>query len=87
MPAGYPDFVNNVLEYLELNNEYLNVPTLKSYYLLIQLMISKDDKYFFELKEMLLEDKDDLGYLEKFNIISVLRNYAHRKLNEGRSRL
>ena len=46
-------------------------------------MTGKDDKYFFELKDLLLEDKADLSYLEKFNLISVLRNYAHRKLNEG----
>lgn len=46
-------------------------------------MTDKDDKYFFELKDLLLEDKAELSYLEKFNIISVLRNYAHRKLNEG----
>ena len=46
-------------------------------------MTDKDGKYFFELKDLLLEDKAELSYLEKFNIISVLRNYAHRKLNEG----
>jgi len=81
--SGYPDFVNDILKFLELNKEYLNVPALKSYYLLILMMTGKDDKYFYELKDLLLEDKADLSYLEKFNIISVLRNYAHRKLNEG----
>jgi hypothetical protein len=82
--SGYPEFVNNVLEYLETNNEYLNVPTLKTYYLLIKLISKKDNKYFYELKDLLLlEEKDVLGYLEKFNIIAVLRNYAHSKLNEG----
>lgn len=80
---GCPDFINNILEFLELNKDYLNIPAIKSNYLLIQLMISKADKYFYELKRMLIEDKDELSYLEKFNIISVLRNYAHRKLNEG----
>ena len=44
--SGYPEFVNNVLEYLETNNEYLNVPTLKTYYLLIKLISKKDNKYF-----------------------------------------
>lgn len=80
---GYPEFVDNIMDFLELNRDYLDVPALKAYYLLILMMTKKDDKHFFELKDMLLEDKDDLSYLEKFNIISVLRNYAHRKLNEG----
>jgi len=79
--SGYPDFVNDILKFLELNKEYLNVTALKSYYLLILLMTNKDDKYFFELKDLLLEDKAELSYLEKFNIISVLRNFAHRELS------
>ncbi|MEZ4691434.1 MAG: hypothetical protein R3A12_15255 [Ignavibacteria bacterium] len=32
---------------------------------------------------MLLENKEDLSYLEKFNLIAILKNYAYRKLNEG----
>ena len=80
---GYPDFMNDVLKYLKSHTEYLNAPVLKIYFYLVMLLTEKDDKYFFELKKILFEDKDDLSYTEKFNLIVVLRNYAQQKHHEG----
>lgn len=80
---GYPDFMNNIMEYLENNDEYLSVRVLKIYYYLVRTLISKDDKYFFDLKKILFEDKEDISYTEKFNLIAVLRNYCHQKALEG----
>lgn len=81
---GYPDFMDNILEYLKLNDEYLNVDALKVYYLLVQMLLNKDDKHFFELKQILFEDKDNLSHVDKYNIIAVLRNYGWQKYNEGK---
>lgn len=80
---GNPDFINNILEYLKLNNEYLNVLTLKMYYLLVLLMTTNDDKYFFELRTLLFEDRNEISYIDKFSLIAVLRNYAQQKHNLG----
>lgn len=80
---GYPDFINSILEYLKSGSEYLIIPVLKVYYNLVLLLISKKDKYFFELKKMLFEDKDDLTHTDKYNVITVLRNYGSRKYSEG----
>jgi hypothetical protein len=82
---GYPDFMNNILEYLKLNTEYLSIPALKAYYYLVLLLISKDDKYFFELKKILFEEMEELSHNEKYNIIAVLRNYGQQKYNAGQT--
>jgi len=41
---GYPEFMNNILEYLKLNSDYLSVPALKVYHYLVLMLITKDDK-------------------------------------------
>lgn len=81
--GGYPDFTNNILEYLKLNKEYLQIPVLKIYYYIVLMLSTKDDQYFFILKNILFEDKDNIGYPEKFNLIATLRNYAQRKFIAG----
>lgn len=81
--GGYPDFMNSILEYLKLNREYLNVPVLNVYYNLVLMLITKDDSYFFDLKKILFEDNGELGYADKYNLITVLRNYGSRKFSEG----
>jgi len=81
--GGYPDFMNEVLEFLKLNSKYLLVPVLNIYYNIVLMLITKNDKYFFDLKKILFENKNDIGYLEKCNLIATLRNYAQSKYNEG----
>ncbi|MEP7146842.1 MAG: hypothetical protein ABI792_07520, partial [bacterium] len=81
--GGYPEFMNNILEYLKSHDEYLKVKVLKVYFCLVLLLINKDDKYFFDLKKILFEDKGELSYVVKFDLIAVLRNYGQEKLNKG----
>lgn len=81
---GYPEFMNNIMDFLKSNVDYLKIPALKLYYYLVQLLITKDDKYFFELKRMLFEDKDELNYVEKYNTVTVLRNYCQHKYQKGK---
>jgi len=81
---GYPDFINSIFDYLKQNSEYLKIPVLKVYYNICQMLITNDDKYFFELKKMLFESKDSISYNEKFNMTAILRNYAQKKFNDGR---
>lgn len=80
---GYPDFINEILSYLENNEDYMKVPALKLYYNMTLLLQTQDDKYFFYLKEFLFEDSDEISYIEKFNLIANLRNYAQKKFNDG----
>ena len=81
---GYPDFMNNIFDFLNQNSEYLNVPVLNVYYNICLMLIKKDEKYFFELKKMLFENKNDISYNEKFNLTAILRNYAQKQFNDGR---
>jgi hypothetical protein len=89
--GGYPDFINNILEYLKLNEDYLKVPALNIYYNMILMLLTdsennnydNNDKFFYELKRILFEDKDDLSFIEKFNLIADLRNYAQKKFDRG----
>lgn len=81
---GYPDFMNSIFDYLKQNTEYLKIPVLNVYYNICLMLISNDEKYFFELKKMLFESRDSISYNEKFNMTTILRNYAQKKYNEGR---
>lgn len=81
---GYPDFMNSIFDYLKQHSEYLKIPVLKVYYNICLMLITNDEKYFFELKKMLFESKDTISYNEKFNMTVILRNYAQKKFNEGR---
>jgi len=81
---GYPDFMNNIFDYLKQNSEYLKIPVLKVYYTICLMLMTNDDKYFFELKKILFESKDTISYNEKFNMTTILRNYAQKKSNDGR---
>lgn len=80
---GYPEFMSNILGFLKMHEDYLQVPVLKVYYYMVLMLSTKEEKYFFELKKILFEDKNDLSYVEKFNLIVTLRNYAQRKFNDG----
>ncbi|HMQ68351.1 MAG TPA: hypothetical protein PKA90_05160 [Ignavibacteria bacterium] len=82
---GYPDFTGEILKFLGQNPEYLNEPELKLYYDLVQLLLTKDEKYFNVLKKKLFENSDDLKINSKHNLVSVIRNYAQLKIHEGKS--
>ncbi|MDQ3022386.1 MAG: hypothetical protein M3R36_17735 [Bacteroidota bacterium] len=69
---GYPEFMNYILEYLKLNSNYLDVISLKVYYYLVLMLLTKEDKYFLALEKILFEDRDDLSYVEKFNLITCI---------------
>ena len=81
---GYPDFMNSIFDYLKQDSEYLKIPVLKVYYNICLMLITNEEKYFFELKKMLFESKDSISYNEKFNMTVLLRNYAQKKFNDGR---
>lgn len=81
---GYPDFMNSIFDHIKQNSEYLKIPVLKVYYNICLMLITNDEKYFFELKKMLFESKDSISYNEKFNLTAILRNYAQKKFNDGR---
>jgi len=80
---GYPDFMNSILDFLNHRSDYLKDPVLRVYYNLVQMLSSKEDKYFFELRNIIFENKDDIDYNEKYNLITILRNYAQLKYSEG----
>lgn len=80
---GYPDFISEILGYLKQTPEYLDAPELNLYYKLVLLLITKDEQYFFELYKILFEDYDELKINSKHNLITVLKNYAHLKIQHG----
>lgn len=81
---GYPDFISEILEYLKQNPVYLDEPELNLYFLLVMLLITKDEKYFSGLYKILFEHKDDLKINSKHNLLTVLKNYAQLKIQEGK---
>lgn len=80
---GYPDLTNEILDYLENNPVYLEEPELNVYYKLVRLLISKNEKYFDELYVKLLNNSDDLNTNTKYNLIAILRNFTHIKVQQG----
>lgn len=81
----YPDHINEILEYLKHNSEYLTEPELIIYFNLVMLLITNEDKYYSELYSILLKDKEDFKLNSKHNLITVLRNYSQQKIQEGHS--
>ncbi|HQY51532.1 MAG TPA: hypothetical protein PLD63_04105 [Ignavibacteria bacterium] len=81
---GYPDFMNSIIDFLKSNKEYLDIPALKVYYYMVLLISSGGDNYFYELKKFLFEDAESLCEVEKYNMITVLRNYAQQRIQEDK---
>lgn len=70
------DFREVVIAYLKSHNEYLKIPVLKLHYLELQLLLEDDEKFYFELKQHLINNFDSFSWSEKFSTMSILENFC-----------
>ncbi len=79
-------FLEEVLERIEKNIEfYQNYPAITVYYNVIQTMASKDESYYFQLKDLLANNLSIFPKEELRVLYDYARNYCIRKINQGNS--
>ncbi len=74
----------------EIENFLLKNPVLLSsnlylryYYYSIKIFQTNDDKYFFELRDIINNETDSLGIADRKNILTILTNYSYYRINNG----
>ena len=79
-------FLDEVLERIEKNFEFYQAyPAITVYYNVIQTMTSKDENYYFQLKDLLANNLSIFPKEELRVIYDYARNYCIRKINQGNS--
>ncbi|MBK8549695.1 MAG: hypothetical protein IPL53_01035 [Ignavibacteria bacterium] len=56
---------------------------LRYYYYSIKIFQSNDDKYFFELRDIINNEIESLGIVDRKNILTTLTNYSYYRINNG----
>lgn len=70
--------------YLNKNPELLSENIyMKYYYLIIKLFMTSDDKYFYELRDIIKYDLEKLSLPDRKNIFTTLTNYCYYRINNG----
>lgn len=71
-------FLEEIIQFLERNPEYLEFPTLNMAYLRVLLLKNNSIEYLYRLKKGFYESADKLGTKDSFNIISIIVNYCSK---------
>ncbi len=75
---------NEVMNHIETNvNDYGEIPGIIIYYTLIRMLSLKEDKYFFELKQLLYRFEDRLEVIDRNNIFICLGNFCLEEITKG----
>lgn len=77
------DFREVITSYINEHPEYLDTPILKLHYLELFLLYSKDEKYFYELKDHFIKNYNAFSWLEKFSSMSIMENYCLSMIYKG----
>ncbi len=78
---------DNVMEYLE-KNKISNNPTLEVYYYILLMEKTKDEKYFYALKELKNKYRDELSIVDNYMVYLHLDGYCATAYNDfGRTDL
>jgi hypothetical protein len=83
--AGQIALPDNFLSYVG-DSEYLNEPTVRAYYLATKMLLHTDqEKYFRDLREVLIQRGEEFSLSEKRVLLTHLINYCiDTKINAGR---
>lgn len=76
--------LDEVESYLKKNPRRLSSNVyLKYYYCSIKLFQTDEDKYFFELRDLISRNMDSFSISDKKNILTTLTNYCYYRINRG----
>ena len=76
--------LDEVENYLKKNPRRLSSNVyLKYYYCSIKLFQTDEDKYFFELRDLISRNLDSFSISDKKNILTTLTNYCYYRINKG----
>lgn len=56
---------------------------LRYYYYSIKIFQENDDKYFFELRDIINNEMESLSIVDRKNILTTLTNYSYYRINNG----
>lgn len=71
-------FLDEIIQFLENNPEYLGFPTLNMAYLRVLLLKNNRIEDLYRLKNAFYASADKLGTKDSFNIISIIINYCSK---------
>jgi hypothetical protein len=84
-PVGFDGSISeNIISYL-LNSEniFTGNPNMRLHLYEVMLLKEKSDKYFYLLKDILINDGGDIDRDKKFSLITVLQQFCLEKINSG----
>ena len=58
-------------------------PIIQIYYNMVMALTNKDEKYFYNIKDLVLKYEKDIAPLRQFDIYINLENYCRRKIRAG----
>lgn len=73
---------NEIMGFLE-DSPLLEIPLIKSYSLLLQLLEDGEDRHYYELKKFLIENLESYSLPELRQILNHLTNFCIRKRRQG----
>ncbi|MBL7129639.1 MAG: hypothetical protein ISS16_11735 [Ignavibacteria bacterium] len=63
-----------------------NVPLIQIYYNMVMALKNKDEKYFYNIKDLLLENEKQISLARQCDIYVNLENYCRRKIRAGETK-
>lgn len=84
-PVGFDGSISeNVISYLlDSENLFINNPGMRLHLYEVMLLKEKSEKYFYLLKDTLINDSDHIDQDKKFSLITVLQQFCLDKVNSG----
>ncbi len=78
------EVVDTIIDFLKnTENEYINMPSVKINMFEILLIKEKSDKYYYLLKDMLLNESRTVSHNNRYSLHNVLHSYCTWKNYEG----
>lgn len=71
------DFIDHIIEYLlAKENHFVDKPKIRLHLYEVLLLKEEDEKYYTILKDILVNDKDQLNHSDRYSLHNILQSYC-----------